>query len=157
MPMPSKYRAEFPEQARKVCLLGATNDDMAEFFGVSATTIDTWLRDKPEFAEAVREGKRGADERVANALFHRALGYSHAEEKIFCHEGTIVRAETTKQYAPDTVACIFWLKNRRPDQWRDRHEHDLNATVQHEITDEPLDDAEWDKQYGATADNGQAH
>ena len=117
---PTKYTAEHAELARKFCLLGATNERLAELLEVGVTTIDRWLAQHAEFRGAVKRGREQADARVGESLFERACGYSHAEDKIFLYEGQPVIVPTTKHYAPDPVAAIFWLKNRRPDLWKDR-------------------------------------
>lgn len=116
---PTKYKKEYNEQTFKICLLGATDSDLAGFFNVSESTINKWKLDYPEFSESIRRGKEEADANVANRLYKRALGYSHAEEKIFNDQGSILRADTVKHYPPDTTAAIFWLKNRQPKKWRD--------------------------------------
>lgn len=117
---PSAFREEYVEQVRKLCLLGATDENIADFFGVCVATIFNWGNDHPEFLEARKSGKEAADANVASRLYSRAMGYTHPEEKIFQCEGEIIRADTMKHYPPDTTACIFWLKNRRPTEWRDR-------------------------------------
>lgn len=119
---PSDYRSEYAEQARNYCLLGATDKDLAGFYGVSEQTINTWKQKHPEFLESIKEGKENADARVAQSLFHRATGYSHPEDKIFNHNGEPLVVPTIKHYPPDATAAIFWLKNRRKQDWRDRHE-----------------------------------
>lgn len=119
---PTKYRAEYAEQVYKLCLLGATDEQIADFFGVSVQTIHTWAKRHTAFLEARRNGKQVADANVAEALYHRALGYSHPEEKIFQHDGGIIRAATVKQYPPDTAAAFIWLKNRAG--WRDKLDHE---------------------------------
>lgn len=118
---PSSYREKFPEQAKKLCRLGATDKELADFFGVAESTLSKWKVDHTEFSEALKEGKDQADAEVADKLFKRATGYSHTDTKFATFEGKITDAkEYVKHYAPDTVACIFWLKNRRPDLWRDK-------------------------------------
>lgn len=123
------------ELARRVCLLGATNADLAMFFGVSVKTIEGWMDTKPDFAKAVREGKQFADAKVAESLYHRSIGYSHPSEKIMTvsngkGEGSHVeRIDTIEHYPPDPTSMIFWLKNRRPDLWRDKV--DLNGANVH--------------------------
>lgn len=119
---PTNYRKEYAEQAYKLCLLGAKDSDLADFFHVSEQTINTWKQKQPKFLESLKEGKDAADANVADRLYQRAMGYSHPEEKIFQHNGKIVRAGTTKHYPPDSTAAIFWLKNRQKHNWRDRHE-----------------------------------
>lgn len=99
---------------------GKTDKEVAEAIGVSVRTISYWKACHSDFLQALKEGKDVADEMVVSSLFRRATGYSHPEEKIFLYEGQVVRAKTMKHYPPDVTAAIFWLKNRRPDEWRDR-------------------------------------
>ena len=122
MARPSKYRAEFADQARKLCLLGATDADMADFFEVAVSTIAKWKIDHPEFSDALKSGKAMADATVADRLFKRATGYEHEAVKIVADAKTGAEhvVPYTERYPPDTTACIFWLKNRQPDKWRDR-------------------------------------
>lgn len=119
---PTAFKPEYVEQAFNYCLLGATDVQMADFFKVTEKTINTWKKNYPEFADALYRGKTLADAQVANSLFKRATGFSHPETHISCYQGEIIQTEVTKHYAPDTTACIFWLKNRQPDKWRDKVE-----------------------------------
>ena len=64
---------------------------------------------------------------MASKLFHRATGYEHPEDDIKSVNGEIVITPTVKHYPPDTTAAIFWLKNRRPDLWRDKVESALTG------------------------------
>lgn len=70
-----------------------------------------------------------ADAKVVASLYKRANGYSHPALDIRTVDGEVVETEYTKHYPPDTVACIFWLKNRRPDLWRDRKEFEHKGNV----------------------------
>jgi len=118
---PSSYRAEYAKQVVKLCRLGATDKEIADFFGVSVATLNTWKKEHPEFLESLKGGKDAADAEVADRLFKRATGYSHEDVKFATFEGRITDAKKfVKHYPPDTVACIFWLKNRRPDLWREK-------------------------------------
>lgn len=119
----SGYREAFAQLAYNYALLGATLDQMAEFFGCSPRTLDNWLKQHSELAEAYRLGRAEADALVAQSLYHRARGYSHPEEQIFCARGEVTRVETVKHYPPDTLAAKFWLMNRQPERWRDKVEH----------------------------------
>jgi hypothetical protein len=127
------YRKEFDELARNYCLLGATNDELAEFFGVTARTIENWAKAHKTFFRSLKEGKAIADGQIANSLFHRARGYSHPDVHITSYKGEITETPVTKHYPPDATACIFWLKNRRPDMWRDvqRVEGKMDHDYQH--------------------------
>ncbi|WP_370601183.1 transposase [Pseudomonas nitroreducens] len=122
MARPSKYRPEFVEQACKLCKLGLTDKEIAKFFEVSEQTLNTWKQQYPEFLESLKGGKTLADAEVASKLFHRATGYEHPDTDIRVVNGVIVETPLIKHYPPDTTAAIFWLKNRRPDLWRDKVE-----------------------------------
>ena len=131
---PTSYKPEYDEQARKLCLLGAIDTDLADFFNVVEKTIYNWKDDQPSFLQAIKDGKQLANANVADRLYKRATGYSHAEDKIFNNQGEEMIVPTTKHYAPDTTACIFWLKNRAPEQWRDKQEIESSGNVTVEIT-----------------------
>lgn len=121
---PSKFKPEFVEHARKLCEMGATDSDLAEFFAVSIKTIDNWRGKHPEFLQALKIGKGVADDRVERSLYHRAVGYQREATKVFlrANDEEPVYAPYLEDVQPDTAAAIFWLKNRRPADWRDRHE-----------------------------------
>ena len=124
---PTKYRADYAEQVYKLCLLGATDEQIADFFDVAVSTVFKWVDEHPKFSEARRNGKLAADANVAEALYHRALGFEHEEEKIFQYEGDPVRVQTRKKYPPDTAAAFIWLKNRAG--WRDKQEHEHSGEL----------------------------
>ena len=118
---PTEYDAKkHCELVYNYCLLGATDEQLAEFLNICTATLYNWKNTYPDFLEAINSGKQNADAMVAKSLFHRALGYSHKEDDIRTCDNQVVITETTKHYPPDTTACIFWLKNRRRDQWRDK-------------------------------------
>lgn len=119
---PSSYRPEYAGQALKLCRLGATDKELADFFDVSEQTLNAWKKQFPEFLESLKNGKAISDAEVADKLFSRATGYEHPEDDIRVVKGQIVITPTIKHYPPDTTAAIFWLKNRRPDLWRDKPE-----------------------------------
>jgi hypothetical protein len=117
---PTSYRPDHCDLAREHCLLGATNAELAALFEVVPRTIDNWIAHHPDFAAAVREGRQRADARVAASLYARAVGYRHEVERKFLHRGEVKTFSVTVTYPPDTQACIFWLRNRRRPDWRDR-------------------------------------
>lgn len=128
---PTKYREEYTDQAYKLCLLGARDEDLADFFEVHVDTIYEWKKVHDDFSEALKNGKIKADADVAERLYKRATGYECPETKVFCHEGQITCFDIVKHYPPDPTSIIFWLKNRQPEKWRDKqdHEHSGNLAV----------------------------
>ena len=125
---PSKWKDEYLELARKAAALGATDREVAEFLDVSERTLNYWKQDKPELVEALKVGKEAADDRVEQSLYRRALGYSHDGVKMHVVDGAVALTPYTEHYPPDTTAAIFWLKNRRKAEWRDKTETDVNLT-----------------------------
>ena len=119
----SKYLKEYNKQAYKLCLLGCTNREIGDFFGVTEQTIINWCKREPEFKEALRKGKMIADADVADSLRQRAQGYSHKAVNFNVVDGKVVQTPYKKHYPPDTAAIIFWLKNRHPELWKDRREN----------------------------------
>lgn len=127
---PSKYKDEYAEQAYKLCLLGATDKELADFFDTSEQTINAWKKQQPGFLESLKRGKENADAVVASKLFHRAIGYEHEDTQFATFQGEITDSQTyIKHYAPDTTAAIFWLKNRQPEKWRDKTDVGITADV----------------------------
>ena len=125
---PTEYKEEYNEQAYKLCLLGAIDKDLADFFDVGESTINNWKLRYPEFVESIKRGKQIADANVADKLYQRATGYEHPELITVSFQGAITdEKEVIKHYAPDPLAAIFWLKNRQPDKWRDKRE--ISASI----------------------------
>lgn len=119
---PSAYKPEYAAQAEKLCLLGAKDDEIADFFGVSTRTIYRWQVEHEEFSQSLKATKEKSDDRVVRSLFHRATGYSHPDVDIRVVDGVVIKTDIIKHYPPDTTAMIFWLKNRKKIEWRDKHE-----------------------------------
>ena len=71
---PPTYKKEFAKQAEKLCELGATDMEIASFFGVTVRTVNRWKIDHPEFCHSLKVAKAVADERVQRSLFNRAIG-----------------------------------------------------------------------------------
>jgi hypothetical protein len=126
---PSKYDPKYNKQVVKLCRLGATDKDLASFFEVTETTINNWKIDYPEFFESLKKGKEESDNNVADSLYKRAIGYQHTETKVFNNRGQIITKDVIARYPPDPTSMIFWLKNRRPDLWRDKQEIDNNVNL----------------------------
>jgi hypothetical protein len=130
MGRPTEYREAYINGAQKLARLGATDAEIADFFGVDVRTLYRWKNTHDAFCQALKAGKDEADDRVQRALYHRAIGYEQDAVKIFMPAGASepVYAPYVEKIAPDTTAAIFWLKNRRPDQWRDRQALELTGT-----------------------------
>jgi hypothetical protein len=119
---PTKYKPEYADLAFKFCLMGATNEKLAEFFDVAVSTVSLWMVEHEEFSDAIKRGRVQADGEIAHALYHRAKGYSHKAVKIFADvkSGEEKIIEYVEHYPPDTAAAFIWLKNRAG--WKDKQE-----------------------------------
>lgn len=124
---PTKFDQALVDQARKLCLLGATDAEMAEFFGVAESTLHLWKKQHPKFSEAIKQGKDQADAEVASKLYHRALGYEHPDVHVSNYQGDVTLTPLVKHYPPDPAAAIFWLKNRQRGKWRDKFDHEMTG------------------------------
>lgn len=122
---PTDYIEKYDDMAKKAASLGATDLDLAELFGVAESTIYLWKNEHPRFSESINAGKALIDDMVEKSLLGRALGGSIKETKVFLSWGETVTEEVDKHIPPDVAAQIFWLKNRRPKVWRDKHEVDF--------------------------------
>jgi hypothetical protein len=125
----SLYREEFADQAFKLCLLGATDEELAGFFGVVVATIYNWKNEHPAFLEATIAGKIKADAEVAHSLYRTATGHEMIAEKVMKRDDGTFEAVRYKRFIPgDPTAAYKWLCNRRRFDWRDRQE------IQHGVT-----------------------
>ena len=108
---------------------GLTDEQIAKNLDITPSTLYEWKRRYSEISEALKKGKEVVDIEVENALLKRSLGYSYEEKKVeVSEEGTKV-TKTIKEVVPDTTAQIFWLKNRRPEQWRDKQDIEHSGAV----------------------------
>lgn len=101
---------------------GLIDEDIAANMGISRSTLGEWKNKYQVISDALKEEKEVADIRVENALYKKALGYKYTEvtEELNSSGELVVTKRVTKEVQPDVTAQIFWLKNRRPDLWRDR-------------------------------------
>lgn len=117
---PSKIDGVNLAEVEKMAKLGLTNEQIAGMLGIRRETIWDWCRKHPDFSNAIKAGKKVADDLVERSLFARAVGYAHPEDKIMVSKGKTIVVPTIKHYPPDPTSCIFWLKNRRKDEWKDK-------------------------------------
>ena len=118
----AKFSPEHIELARRLTQMGSGVSQIADAFGIAIVTIYEWMEKYPDFAKAITGTRHFADEKVAAALYSKAVGYKRKVTKAMQHNGNVVMAEYEEQMPPDTAAAFIWLKNRQPELWRDRHE-----------------------------------
>ncbi len=135
MPAYDKYKQEYHDDwAWSLAIKGATNDDIAEAFGISVRTFIRWKQAHPSLEDAVMRGKDIADAKVEKSLYERAIGFDVEEtEKIVTVDKdgnpAPARVRTIKKHvAPDTMACMYWLNNRRRGAWAQKQEVELSAS-----------------------------
>jgi hypothetical protein len=138
---PSKLKSVSIEQMKLLYLDGKTDKQVCEFFNITPWTLNRWKKRHPELKATIKDWKIEADKVVEKCLYKRAQGYTYDEvtyEKsktgglgmvmskgeitALKHTPTAKTKVVTKEVAPDVLAQIFWLKNRQPENWKDRHE-----------------------------------
>jgi Helix-turn-helix domain of resolvase len=113
---PSLYKPEYAELVASLSESGLTDQELAAELGVGVTTFYRWQKEYPEFRKSINVAKDIADDRVERSLYQKALGFREGES----------------YYPPDATSMIFWLKNRRREQWRDKI--DVDGTVNVNVT-----------------------
>lgn len=140
-----KYTPDMAQRAYRLALLGLTDAQIADALDIPLNTMNYWKQSKPAFDKELKKGKLEADTKVAEALYKRALGYSHRDTVILTNrvneydeDGKIIRSyneplivETIKHYPPDTYACNKWLSIRQREYWADvqKVEHSITGSV----------------------------
>ena len=116
---------------------GLTDEQLAQKMGINVATLYRWKQDHCEICEALKKGKDVVDTQVENALLKRALGYDYQEQRIEVSEKDGEKViQVVKHVAPDVGAAAFWLKNRRPDRWRDKPVPDKTDKPQNNFFDQ---------------------
>lgn len=112
---------------------GLTLEQIAHNMGVADSTLRKWRDDHEAISAALKRGKEVVDIEVENALLKRALGYDYTEERVEVSKEngkkSVKTTQTVKHVPPDVTAQIFWLKNRRPDRWRDKQQLEHSGRV----------------------------
>lgn len=133
---PPKYNKDFhPKLAELLARDGLIDREIATELGICETTITNWKKEHPEFLASIKRGKDSQDDQVESALLKTAKGYEYdAQKPITVSDGTGMGSHVEivnykEKVTPNTTAMIFWLKNRRPDKWRDKQEIDVSGTI----------------------------
>lgn len=132
MARPSKYDEDLhPLWAWSLAVEGLTDKQIAERFGISEVTLNDWKKRYPEFSKSLKEGKEPSNAQVERSLYQRAVGYTYKEKKVIQtidKDGNAnpARVEVIEKTAlPDVTACIYWLKNRCRDKWKDKQDVEI--------------------------------
>lgn len=145
---PTDYKPEYCEQATKLCKLGATDKELADFFEICEATLTNWKRDYPEFLASIREGKEIADMEVSNRLFVGCFDRTIVEQQAFKTKN-ISYNEDGKRIETETVEVVdvergipgdfrnqqFWLRNRRSQNWREKIETEHSGSISNPAAD----------------------
>lgn len=143
MARPTKYNPKYHDPWIKgLARRGCTMEQIAAELCVAPSTVKKWVSENPELKKAVDHGRLLADVQVEDSLFRRATGYKFTKRKTVKEGEKIIKTETTEEEVPpDTTACIFWLKNRDPERWRDKQELALSDNEWVKALEESVDEA----------------
>jgi Homeodomain-like domain len=131
---PTKLNDTIREKIIQLAEAGKTEEQIGEITGISTRTLQNWKGKHQDFLLALREAKALADDLVELSLFRKAVGYEHTIKKqIVGKDGDVHEVEEVQKFAPDTTAAIFWLKNRKPDEWREKMEIDQRIETSHVV------------------------
>ncbi|PUB18241.1 helix-turn-helix domain-containing protein [Paenisporosarcina sp. OV554] len=118
---------------------GLINKEIAQKMGINNATLYEWQNRFPDFADAIKKGKKVIDDQVENSLLKRAMGHPYEEVTFGKNQDgeMVVVKKVLKSQAPDVTAQIFWLKNRQPKLWRDKVEiqNEHSGTIRVEMGD----------------------
>ena len=148
----SLFRAEYILIAKAAARFGAIEEEIADELNIGITTLERWKEKYPEFRGALNVGKQAADDRVERSLYQRANGYSHPAVKVFMtRDGKTVEHKYIEHYPPDPTSMIWWLKNRRPDRWRDVQNIDHAVGRVSSSAKRPMTEEEWIREHCSNA------
>lgn len=141
---PTKYHDRLTIlAARLLAEKGYTNEQISAELEISIPTLVQWQKEYPDFSNAVKEGKAAPDDKVEASLYQRAVGFEYKAQKpmvVSLGSGAgseIQYAEYTERVVPDVAAAFIWLKNRRPEKWRDKHEVSVDTAVEVKVSFDP--------------------
>lgn len=119
---PTKYNPQFhPDLVGALAALGLTDEEICKRLKISKPTLYEWEKKYPDFSNSKRENKENPDRAIEGVLFEKATGKFYVTEELLDENGEVVNIRR-KQVPPSDTALIFWLKNRKPADWRDKQE-----------------------------------
>jgi len=125
---PSKYDPEYhPKAVEELASEGKILTEIAKEFGIHVCTIHDWRERFPEFSDALKKGRDRADALVVDSLYKRAMGYEIEEERAMNVDGYVQIVRVEKHIPSDPASMFFWLKNRRPKEWRDKRIEEITG------------------------------
>lgn len=132
------FQPDMADRVFRVCLLGATDAELAAVLQISLSTLGTWKQQYELFNDAINRGRLSADAHVAHSLYQRATGYRWVEQqaikvKTGQYTEDIRIVEVEKAVPPDTMANSLWMRNRHPDRWRERREVNIEGSIEHRL------------------------
>lgn len=154
---PSKFRPEYIIIIKNLAAKGFIDKEICDTLLITEPTFIKWKRDFPEMLKAYKEGKENKVEQVVRALEKRAIGCT-IEERIYepkmikrngklipsKHRVTLIR-KIKKELPPDQGACALYLKNRDPDNWRDKQEIEHSGNMIYKVIPDPALDSDEEK------------
>lgn len=121
----TEYHPSYAARARDLCMLGCNEVEIAAVLGISVGFLRAWREHYEDFNQAWMDGTYHASTKVLAALFKRAIGYEVTTWK----ETQNGMMRELKHIEPSVPACVFWLVNKHPDQWKSKIEHEVGAGV----------------------------
>ena len=125
---PTKFNEEIQKQMELLYKEGFTDKKVAKVLLIDEATINNWKIAHPRFFESLKDWKLEADRDVVKSLYKRACGFKIKEAKVGFFNGMATVEEIEKEILPDPTSMIFWLKNRQPDQWREKSQVEFDHT-----------------------------
>ena len=142
---PTAYKDHYPDKAYEFCAeFGMTDKKLARLFDVSVATIYVWKKEYPEFLESIKKGKDDYDSvNIEKSLRRRANGFRFSEKTKELVDGEMTETKIVGKFVPpDPTSMIFWLKNRHPERWRDKHDFKVEGNLEINLIDSFADDDE---------------
>ena len=126
----TKYNPLYhPTMIRLAAQTGLINDEIAKEIGICKKTLHLWKNKYPEVDEALARGKEEPNKTIEQDAFDCAHGYYFDEEQVYFYRGHMKRVKVRKYAQKNPVSVMFWLKNRMPEKYKDRHEVDITQPV----------------------------